>query len=407
MPNPAPFSVQPLDAIAFLKRKVNIPTTRWNDLWQDMHAAGFMVAGAQKSALIEDFHEAVTAALENGTTLEAFRQDFDKIVARHGWDYNGSRNWRSKIIYQTNMRAARSAGRWASIQRGKKRRPYILYTTAGDNRVRPQHKKWHNLVLPVDDPFWDTHYPPNGWSCRCQANSLSERNLKKRGLKVSPAPKIEYEDRLIKTQSGEMTVRVPEGIHTGFAYNVGTAGFGRGPNTAALERFGWFEGMNVPGALTAKQYQQLDLADTDYRMMPAARDKEHAQDILREVLGGNEKVFVDPTGSRIRVTQSLVDHLWNNVDGQVRLTRERFFGLIPDLIEKPAEIWVGFARSNITGRMVLRRRYIRYVQLDKNRTLIMVANELHGEWVSLTFFHGPKGSIKNARMGLRVFESGN
>jgi hypothetical protein len=42
----------------------------------------------------------VDKAITGGTTLEDFRKDFDRIVAKHGWDYNGGRNWRSKVIYE-------------------------------------------------------------------------------------------------------------------------------------------------------------------------------------------------------------------------------------------------------------------------------------------------------------------
>jgi hypothetical protein len=25
----------------------------------------------------------------------------------------------------------------------------------------------NGITLPIDDPFWDSYYPPNGWNCRC------------------------------------------------------------------------------------------------------------------------------------------------------------------------------------------------------------------------------------------------
>ncbi|MBQ7855294.1 MAG: hypothetical protein IJ352_09820 [Muribaculaceae bacterium] len=27
----------------------------------------------------------------------------------------------------------------------------------------------HGVTLPIDDPFWDSFLPPNGWNCRCTA----------------------------------------------------------------------------------------------------------------------------------------------------------------------------------------------------------------------------------------------
>lgn len=54
-----------------------------------------------------------------------------------------------------------------------------------DSRVRPGHAKHHGLVLPKDDPFWDTHYPPNAWNCRCKVNAYTKSQLEKRGYEVS------------------------------------------------------------------------------------------------------------------------------------------------------------------------------------------------------------------------------
>jgi SPP1 gp7 family putative phage head morphogenesis protein len=46
-------------------------------------------------------------------------------------------------------------------------RYYLQYRTAGDDHVRPEHERLNGVTLPVDDPFWDEYYPPNGWNCRC------------------------------------------------------------------------------------------------------------------------------------------------------------------------------------------------------------------------------------------------
>jgi SPP1 gp7 family putative phage head morphogenesis protein len=60
---------------------------------------------------------------------------------------------------------------WEDITSDKEVK-YLKYVTFGDDRVRPQHAAWNNIIKPVNDPFWDTRYPPNGWACRCNVEPL-------------------------------------------------------------------------------------------------------------------------------------------------------------------------------------------------------------------------------------------
>ncbi len=213
-----PFATDPIEAIEFLRHKLNVPTRTWTDVWQEMHDRAFMVAGAQADDLVEDFHQAVLKAISEGWTLEQFRKEFDRIVAEHGWSYNGSRNWRSEVIFQTNLRTAMAAGRSHQIERLKAVRPYLRYVAVMDGRTRPLHAAWHNTVLPVDHPWWDTHFPPNGWNCRCSVQSLNERDLVRYGLKLSgQAPPSPLVPRVVQGR----TIEVPEGIDPGFAYHPG------------------------------------------------------------------------------------------------------------------------------------------------------------------------------------------
>ncbi|MDD3610092.1 MAG: phage minor head protein [Halothiobacillaceae bacterium] len=123
--------------------------------------------------LLADLARAVERALVEHKGLDDFRKNFDAIVARHGWDYVGERNWRTRVIYQTNLLTSYAAGRMAQLKDPKllKIAPYWRYVH-NDSVItpRPHHKHWGDIRLTLrhDHPFWSTHYPPNGWGCRCR-----------------------------------------------------------------------------------------------------------------------------------------------------------------------------------------------------------------------------------------------
>jgi len=220
-----PFSEQ----IAFFRRKVNIPTAAWTDIWQSQHDHAFVVAGANRDDLVADFRAAVDKVIADGGTLEDFRRDFDRIVAKHGWDYNGGRNWRSRVIYETNLNTSYAAGRYAQLQAVKQTRPYWQYVHSDAvEHPRPVHESWHGLVLHADDPWWATNYPPNGWGCQCTVHALNERDLRHLG-KTGPdkAPDLDWHDVEVGQRSpgGSQTVRVPAGVDPGFAYTPGRDAF--------------------------------------------------------------------------------------------------------------------------------------------------------------------------------------
>ena len=100
------------EMIEFFRRKLNMPTQAWTDVYAAEHEWAFVVAGANRDAIVRDFREAVEKAIAEGTTLEEFRRDFDAIVARYGWDYNGGRDWRTRVIYETNLNTSYAAGLW-------------------------------------------------------------------------------------------------------------------------------------------------------------------------------------------------------------------------------------------------------------------------------------------------------
>ncbi|WP_245763834.1 phage minor head protein [Pseudoalteromonas denitrificans] len=125
-----------------------------------------------------------------------------------------------QVIYQNNKNTARAAGRWQQQERLKQRRPYLMYLTAGDLRVRPEHGAWHKIVLHIDHEFWFSHYPPNGWGCRCRVVSLNSRDIKRLNLKVTD------QDKLIDVVTVDEKTGGLAGIDLGWDYNPGKAWLG-------------------------------------------------------------------------------------------------------------------------------------------------------------------------------------
>ena len=216
------------EAISHFKDKIKLTSESYRDLQGLIHAKAFTVAGATQIEIINELYKAVDKAISDGETISDFRKRFDKIVGDQGWSYNGKRGWRTKVIYQNNKNTARAAGRWQQQERIKQRRPYLLYLTAGDSRVRPEHGKWNYILLPVDHPFWDTHYPPNGYNCRCKVVSLNARDIARMGLSVTKPEKVDKfmeSFNVVDPSTGEELSKLP-GIDLGWDYNPGKAWLG-------------------------------------------------------------------------------------------------------------------------------------------------------------------------------------
>lgn len=82
-------------------------------------------------------------------------------------------NRRAELLLRTHGFQAYQASNWNVIQRQKAVFPYLRYKSMEDDRVRPSHAALDGMIVPVDSPFWKTHFPPWDWGCRCQAIPVS------------------------------------------------------------------------------------------------------------------------------------------------------------------------------------------------------------------------------------------
>ncbi len=383
---------------------MKIPTARWNDLWRDMHAKGFMVAGAVRVDVLTSLHEAVGKAIEKGTTLAEFQKDFDTIVKKTGWTYNGERGWRTRIIYDTNLMQAYNAGKYKQQMDPAvlKLMPYRQYKHNDSQHPRPQHQAWDGLVLPADDPWWDTHMPQNGWNCHCNTFMLSGDDLREMGKEgpdqAPPMQPYTWTDK----KTGVEYVVADKGIDPGFDYNPGAAAWGKAQALRNMDDSGPWRDINPWGPDKYGRPEQIPIDTTRTNEGENALTKSVLGKSLSLAIGGDVAFFTDAAGDVVEVNQAIVEHILKNPQSRWD-GREKYFSFIPELIEDPYEIWISFARSELSGRIGIRRKYVKAVKLDKDRVLGLWAEFMDGHWASGDFFRGGMSAIKNLRKGRMVY----
>lgn len=243
----------PTTVTDYFDSKTNAPAFSWLDVWAEEHAYKFTVAKAVELDVLNAFRSTISSAIATGQGFEAWKPEIEKELTKLGWwgprmvpDPSGNdpermvnfaSDRRLRTTFWSNMNSARAAGQWERAQRSKKVLPYALYlrTTSADPRT--EHLMWVGLILPIDDPFWRTHWPPNGWLCKCQIRMLSAREAKTligtqrvvgkdaEGNDINVwytdnppdlGPDIQFTNR----RTGEVS-RVPPGIDPGWATNPG------------------------------------------------------------------------------------------------------------------------------------------------------------------------------------------
>ena len=188
-------SLRPERAIAYFQERGYALTWSWRDMSEEAHALAFTVAKSAGYNVLKDIRVALANALAEGQTYRTFAQGLEPALRRKGWwgrvtdpetgesALLGSPR-RLKTIFRTNLRTAYAASRFEAMKDNVSHRPFWMYDAMDDSLTRPSHAALDGKVFRHDDPFWESHYPPNGFNCRCLVRALTRREVEMRGLEV-------------------------------------------------------------------------------------------------------------------------------------------------------------------------------------------------------------------------------
>lgn len=245
-------TLEPKEAIAYFRAKGRHIGWNWYDTAVDVHARSFTVAKAARMDILITIQDEVKRALSQGVSQQEFINTLAPRLKKLGWwgkqvivDSAGNAETvqlgsprRLALIYNVNTRVAYNVGRYAQLMNSTDTHPFWQYVAVMDSRTRPSHAALNGLVFRYDDPFWKTHYPPNGWNCRCRVRALSQARMDSLGLKATQGDKYLTTKKVqaaVNKATGEIInmdvttfadgarIMTPD---AGWSYNPGAAAFG-------------------------------------------------------------------------------------------------------------------------------------------------------------------------------------
>lgn len=141
-------------------------------LQQQLRNNAYVFAAFKSHQEVQQLGQALLNDKGELRSFAEFKQIATKITEQFNVDWLRSE-------YNLAVANGQMAANWIRIQESKEQLPYLKYQTIGDDRVRDEHRSLDGVLRKVDDSFWDTWYPPNGWGCRCEViQSESGRETK-------------------------------------------------------------------------------------------------------------------------------------------------------------------------------------------------------------------------------------
>jgi SPP1 gp7 family putative phage head morphogenesis protein len=182
-----PFNLPFKAAAKHFAKKVPLTREQFDLLAAWAKTRAFTVATVTKARVLEDLHDGLQKALEQGLTFGDFNELLDDVMGARGWA--GVKPWHAENVFRTNLQSAYGAGRWKQQQAQRDDFPFLQLHEVDDDRTRDSHHAVDGTVKPVGDRWWLTHYPPWAFMCRGSVESLTEDEA--RAIGISPVNMFE------------------------------------------------------------------------------------------------------------------------------------------------------------------------------------------------------------------------
>jgi SPP1 gp7 family putative phage head morphogenesis protein len=173
-------------AADYIRGKAVADPKNFGNLPDQLKQRAFTVAGIEQLDVLRRMRDIIAKLPEGASWDEAKRELAAEISPFIDVDDDSKRTTasraRAEFLLRTHGFQAYAVARHQQQMEVVRDFPYWKYETVGDSRVRPGHAALDGKVLRADDPWWNTHYPPWDWGCRCIVIALDEDDAEELGI---------------------------------------------------------------------------------------------------------------------------------------------------------------------------------------------------------------------------------
>ena len=168
-------------AADYIRGKAVADPTNFGNLPAQLKQRAFAVAGIEQMDVLKRLRDTIAKLPEGMSWDEAKRDLASEISPFTGGDMKVARA-KAEMQLRIHGFQAYAVARHQQQMETADIFPYWKYVTVGDSRVRAAHAALDGKVLRADDPWWQTHYPPWDWGCRCIVEQLDEEDAEAAGI---------------------------------------------------------------------------------------------------------------------------------------------------------------------------------------------------------------------------------
>jgi phage putative head morphogenesis protein, SPP1 gp7 family len=168
------------EASKWFREKVAVTRDEWSTMTYEARAQSFTIAGAQQLDAVQTVMDSLQSAIDKGTPIDEWRKNVRESLGKKFGKLNASH---LDTAFINAHQSAYNAGRWEQLSDSSVTAalPYRKFDAVLDSRVSDRCKACAGTILPHDDPWWLTHWPPLHHRCRSTVRALSARMAKRAG----------------------------------------------------------------------------------------------------------------------------------------------------------------------------------------------------------------------------------
>jgi len=157
-----------VEAAALIAGKPVVTRAVFDALLPELRGRAFTITGLEGANVMQRVRDLIAEVPQGTTWDDAKAGIIDDLSPYLG---EGAER-RAELLLRTHGFQAFQASNWRVAQEDEDT-THLQYLATEDDNVRDSHLALNGLVLPKNDPFWDAHFPPWEWGCRCRVRPMN------------------------------------------------------------------------------------------------------------------------------------------------------------------------------------------------------------------------------------------